>query len=485
MKTLVAGGLLVGAEGSQRADLWVEDGRIAAIGSPPGWEADRAIDAAGRYVLPGCVDVHTHMDLAVVGNTGPGGEEAGGPDDLGAESTADDFASGTRAAAFGGTTTIVDFAEQAPGQSLADGVRAWHEKLARAAAPIDVGFHLIVRDLGERPREELARLVEEGVTSVKLFMAYKGDLMVDDATLWRAMELAAELDATVMVHAENGDVIHSLVERARSEGRLAPEHHAATRPCGTEAEAVGRAIALAGLAGCALYVVHVSCAESVERIEAARRGGQAVFAETCTHYLLTDASDLERPGFEGAKFVFTPPPRGAADRERLWRALRADALSAVSSDHSPASFEARLRLGRDDFAKIPNGTGGVEERLMLLHHHGVNEGRISLNRMVELLAANPAKLLGLHPRKGTLAVGADADLVVFDPEREVTLTAAGLHSRSDHTIYEGEVVRGAPESVMVRGELVVDRGDLVAPAEWGEFVPRQRARPWWNTAVAR
>ncbi|HEX5762907.1 MAG TPA: dihydropyrimidinase [Solirubrobacterales bacterium] len=481
MRTLVAGGRLISAEGGQIADLWIEDGRIAAIGSGLPWSADRTIDASGRYVLPGCVDVHTHMDLTVVGNTG----EGDGGEGAAAESTADDFASGTRAAAFGGTTTIVDFAEQAAGQSLREGVEAWHRKLARAGSPIDVGFHLIVRDLGEQPREELGQLVEEGVTSVKLFMAYKGDLMVDDDTLWRAMELAAELDALVMVHAENGDVIHRLVERARSEARRSPAHHAATRPCGTEVEAVGRAIEMAALAGCALYVVHVSCAGSVERIEAARRAGQAVFAETCTHYLLTDRSDLERDGFEGAKFVFTPPPRGAADRERLWRALATDALSAVSSDHSPAAFAARKRLGGDDFAQIPNGTGGVEERLMLVHHHGVNAGRISLERMVELLATNPAKLLSLHPRKGTLAVGADADLVVFDPEREVTLSAADLHSRSDHTIYEGQVVRGAPESVMVRGELVVDRGRLVAPEGWGEFVPRRRARSWWNTAVAR
>ena len=480
MRTRVAGGRLIAAEGEQAADLWIEDGRIAAIGAGLRWTADRTIDAAGRYVLPGCVDVHTHMDLAVVGGTGEADGEGGG-----AESTADDFASGTRAAAFGGTTTIVDFAEQAPGQTLRQGVEAWHEKLARAGSPIDVGFHLIVRDLGERPREELAGLVEDGVTSVKLFMAYKGDLMVDDDTLWRAMELAAELDATVMVHAENGDVIHRLVEAARARGEREPRFHAATRPCGTEVEAVDRAIALAELAGCALYVVHVSCAGSVERIEAARRGGAAVFGETCTHYLLTDAADLERDGFEGAKFVFTPPPRGAADRERLWRALRTDALSVVSSDHSPAGFEARRRLGREDFAKIPNGTGGVEERLMLVHHHGVNAGRISLGRMVELLATNPAKLLGLFPRKGTLAVGSDADLVIFDPEREVALSAATLHSRSDHTIYEGQVVRGAPETVLVRGEPVVEGGRLVAPAEWGRFVPRRPARAYWNTGVAR
>jgi dihydropyrimidinase len=479
--TRIAGGRIVTAEGDQEADLWIVDGRVAAIGSGHALDADRTIDAAGKYVLPGCVDVHTHMDLAVVGNFDPTAEGAAGFE---AESTADDFASGAVAAAFGGTTTIVDFAEQAPGQSLRGGVETWHAKLERARPVVDVGFHLIVRDLGEKPREEVACLIEEGVTSLKLFMAYKGDLMVDDGVLWEAMEIASELGALVMVHAESGEVIDRLVREARGKGRLAPRFHAKTRPPGTEVEAIGRAIALAEMAGCALYTVHVSCAGSVERIAAARMGGRALFAETCSQYLLCDEGDLERGDFEGAKFVFTPPPRTARDRERLWQALSSDILSVVSSDHSPATFEARKRLGSDDFSKIPNGVGGVEERLMLVHHHGVNGGRMSLNRMVEVLATNPAKLLGLFPRKGTLAIGADADLVIFDPNRERELTASDLHSRSDYTVYEGQVVRGVPESVMLRGEVVVDGDRLVAAPGLGEFVPRRPASWRWDTHVA-
>jgi dihydropyrimidinase len=466
--TLITGGLLVTAEGDRQADLYVADGRIAAIGESR-LEADRVIDASGRYVLPGCVDVHTHMDLAVVGNFDPTKESAA---EFESQSTADDFSSGAEAAAFGGTTTIVDFAEQAHGQTMLEGLAGWHEKVRRGRPVVDVGFHMIVRDLGEDPRAEIAALREEGVTSLKLFTAYKGDLMVDDGVLWETMEIAAATGALTMVHAESGEVIDRLVRRARSRGELAPPSHGATRPAGTEVEAVGRALALAELAGCPLYVVHVSCAGSMERLRVARLAGQAAWGETCTQYLVCDESDLARPGFEGAKFVFTPPPRTEADRERLWEGLRDDVLSVVSSDHSPSNFEGGKTLGRDDFSKIPNGAGGVEERLMVVHHEGVGGGRISLNRMVELLSTNPAKLLGLYPRKGSLAVGSDADVVIFDPDRERTLTAGDLHSRCDYTLYEGMTVRGVPESVMVRGELVVDRGRLAVEPGHGQFISR-------------
>jgi dihydropyrimidinase len=310
------------------------------------------------------------------------------------------------------------------------------------------------------------------VTSLKFFTAYKGDLMVDDGVIWEAMEIAGELGSLAMVHCESGEVIDRLVRRARTRGELGPESHGRTRPAGTEVEAVGRVLALAELAGCPLYVVHVSCAESVEHVRAARLAGQAAWGETCTQYLVTDESDLGRPEFEGAKFVFTPPPRTRSDRERLWAALRDDVLSVVSSDHSPAGFATRRELGGGDFSKIPNGAGGVEERLMVVHHEGVNGGRISLNRMVELLSTNPAKLLGLYPRKGSLAVGSDADIVIFDPDEERTLTAAGLHSRCDYSIYEGMNVRGVPESVMVRGELVVDQGRLAVEPGHGRFLAR-------------
>jgi dihydropyrimidinase len=479
--TLIRGGTVVTVDGTQEADVLIHDGRIGAIEERGRGEAEEVIDATGAYVLPGCIDVHTHMDLSVVGNFDPSEE---GATDFADESTADDFASGAVAAAFGGTTTIVDFAEQAQGQTMLEGVEAWHEKVRRAAPVIDVGFHLIVRDLGADPRTEIAALMDRGVTSLKLFMAYKGDLMVDDATLFDAMDIAAELGALVMVHAESGDVIDLLVRRARKRGDLAPAFHARTRPPETEAEAVGRALALAELAGCPLYVVHVSTAAAAERIRQARLSPGPVFAETCTQYLFCDESDLERPEFEGAKFVFTPPPRRAADREALWRALASDVLSVVSSDHSPATFEARQKLGSDDFSMIPNGVGGVEERLMAVHQRGVVEGRISLTRMVELLCTNPAKLFGLYPRKGTLSVGADADIVVFDPAVERTLRADNLHSRSDYSIYDGLRVQGSPRSVLVRGEVVVDANRLVGSPGHGRFIPRApTARPM-DTRIA-
>jgi dihydropyrimidinase len=312
------------------------------------------------------------------------------------------------------------------------------------------------------------------VTSLKLFLAYKGDLMVDDAVLFETMQIAAETGALVMVHAENGEVIDVLVRQAREQGRLAPRAHAETRPRLGEAEAVQRSVYLAELAGAPLYVVHASCAEVVDVVAAARSAGKQVWAETCTQYLFIDESDLDRPDFEGAKYVFTPPPRGERDRERLWRALSQDLLSAVTSDHSPSSFEGSKTRGRDDFSKIPNGAGGVEERLMMIHQGGVGEGRISLNRMVELLATNPAKLLGLYPRKGTIAVGSDADLVIFDPERELVLSAESLHSRCDYTLYEGTVVRGVPETVIVRGTPVIEDGELMVEPGYGRFLERAR-----------
>ena len=471
---------MVTPEGGHEVDLLIADGRIAALGEVDAGP-DRTIDARGKYVLPGCIDVHTHMDLALVGNFDPTEEDTS---EFKNQSTADDFASGTLAAAHGGTTTIIDFAEQAKGQTMLEGVEAWHRKLADAKSVIDVGFHLIVRELGDSPREEMAALKEAGVTSLKLFMAYKGDLMVDDAAIWEAMNIANELDLLVMVHAENGDVIDSLVRGARAAGQLAPPYHAATRPAGAEDEAVGRATDLAELAGCALYVVHVSSARAADRIAAARLEGRDVWGETCTQYLTIDESDLDRPDFEGAKFVFTPPPRTEPDRERLWRALATDVLSVVSSDHSPAPFSARKELGGEDFSKIPNGAGGVEERLMVIHHNGVNAGRISLNRMVELLSANPAKLFGLYPQKGSLAPGADADIVIFDPEAERELNADNLHSHCDYSIYDDTTVRGAPETVLVRGEVIVEAGKLVADPGHGRFVRRPPTSRTRDTLIA-
>jgi dihydropyrimidinase len=338
-----------------------------------------------------------------------------------------------------------------------------------------MGYHIAVTDLSAPGAlDELAGLPDQGVTSYKLFMAYKGALMVDDETLFKTMEVAAKTGALVMVHAENGDAIDVLVKQALAAGNTAPHWHALTRPPETEGEATNRAIQLARVAGSPLYVVHVSCKESVEPIAIARAKGWDVWGETCTQYFFVDYTFLERPEFEGAKYVYTPPPRDKANQEVLWDAVRTDVLSAISTDHCAFSWDGQKTLGRDDFSKIPNGGPGLENRLQMIHTFGVREGRITLNRMVELLATNPAKLFGLYPRKGTLAVGSDADIVIFDPEKRVTISAANHHSRIDYNLYEGTEVVGSPETVLLRGNVIVDGDDLVASPGIGQFVARAK-----------
>jgi dihydropyrimidinase len=305
-------------------------------------------------------------------------------------------------------------------------------------------------------------------------MAYKGALMVDDETLFKTMEVAAETGALVMVHAENGDAIDVLVKKALAEGHTEPVWHARTRPPETEGEATNRAIQLARVAGCALYVVHVSCQESVEPIMVARDKGWDVWGETCTQYFFVDETFLERPNFEGAKFVYTPPPRAKANQDVLWDAVRRDTLSAISTDHCAFLWDGQKTLGKDDFSKIPNGGPGLENRLHMIHHFGVREGRIGLNRMVELLCTNPAKLFGLYPRKGTVAVGSDADLVVFDPEKRHLITAANQESKTDYNLYEGTEVVGDVETVLLRGQVIVDGGEVVAQPGVGQFIRRAR-----------
>src|SRR5436190_1315869 len=340
---------------------------------------------------------------------------------------------------------------------------------------IDMGYHMAVTDLREGGTlEELASLPDQGITSYKLFMAYKGALMVDDETLFKTMEVAADTGALVMVHAENGDAIDVLVKKALAEGHTEPHWHALTRPPETEGEATNRAIQLARVAGSPLYVVHVSCRESVEPIARARDAGWNIHGETCTQYLFVDYTFLERPDFEGAKYVYTPPPRAKENQDVLWNAVRTDVLSAISTDHCAFKWDGQKTLGRDDFSKIPNGGPGIENRLHMIHEFGARRGRISLNRMVELLATNPAKLFGLYPRKGTIAVGSDADLVVFDPERKHTLSAATHHSNVDYNLFEGTEVTGAVDLVLLRGQVLVERDELVARPGVGQFVARAR-----------
>jgi dihydropyrimidinase len=457
MSVLIKGGRVVTAADDYVADIYVEGERISLIGESLDVPADRILDASGKYVLPGCVDPHTHLDMPFGGTV-----------------TIDDVESGQTSAAAGGTTCHVDFVIQPKGATFADALEEWRGK-ANGKQVIDMGYHMAVTDLKEGGSlEELAGLPDQGVTSYKLFMAYKGALMVDDETLFRTMEVAAETGALVMVHAENGDAIDVLVRKALAEGKTEPVWHARTRPPETEGEATNRAIQLARVAGCALYVVHVSCAEAVEPIQLAREKGWNVHGETCTQYFFVDETFLERPSFEGAKYVYTPPPRAQANQDVLWNAVRTDTLSVISTDHCAFLWDGQKTLGRDDFSKIPNGGPGLENRLHMIHEFGVRAGRISLNRMVELLCTNPAKLFGLYPRKGTIAVGSDADIVVFDPDKRHTISASTHHSKVDYNLYEGTEVTGSPELVLLRGNVLVEGGEVVARPGIGQFVERAR-----------
>lgn len=457
MSVLIRGGRIVTAADDYVGDVYVEDERISLVGTSLEVDADVVIDASGKLVLPGAIDPHTHLDMPFGGTT-----------------TIDDVTSGHTAAAFGGTTCHVDFVIQSQGRSFAEALAEWHGK-RDGKAIIDNGFHMAVTDLREGGSlEELATLPGQGVTSYKLFMAYKGALMVDDETLFRTMQVAARTGALVMVHAENGDAIDVLVREALAAGNTAPVWHARTRPPELEGEATNRAIQLARIAAAPLYVVHVSCKEAVDPVARARRAGWKVWGETCTQYLFVDETFLERPDFEGAKYVYTPPPRARANQDVLWDALRTDVLSAISTDHCAFLWDGQKTMGRDDFSRIPNGGPGLEERLRMIHHFGVGQGRITLNRMVELLCTNPARLFGLYPRKGTIAPGSDADLVVFDPRKKKRITASEQHSKADYNLYEGTEVSGDVETVLIRGTVVVDGGVLMVEPGFGQYVARAR-----------
>jgi len=457
VRTRIENGTIVTAESTFRGDLLVDGETIAAI-EPPGVLAaapvDRVIDATGRYVLPGGIDAHTHLDMPL-------------DDEV---RSADDFESGTIAAAMGGTTTIVDYATQSRGGTLAEALETWQAKAAGRAV-VDYGFHMIVSDFRPEVAAELDGIVAAGVPSFKLFMAYPDRLMLDDGAIFRVLLAARENGARVCLHAENGHVIQVLVERALAAGHTAPRWHAETRPARAEAEAVHRAAALAEIAGAPVFIVHLSSAEALEEVERARARGVDLAAETCPQYLCLSAERYDDPDFEGARYVMSPPLRAASSQAPLWRGLVDGAISTVATDHCPFRLADKAR-GRDDFSHIPNGAPGIETRLLLLWHEGVRAERLSLNRFVEVVATAPARLFGLYPRKGALAVGSDADLVLWDPERRSTLAAATHHSRVDYSPYEGREVVGGPETVLARGEVVVDRGRFLGRAGRGRFLPR-------------
>jgi dihydropyrimidinase len=456
MRTLIKNGTIVTAVDQYTGDVLVEGEKIAVIGTSldiPAANVDKVIDAAGKYVLPGGIDVHTHMDMPFGGAT-----------------SADDFETGTRAAAFGGTTTIVDFAIQYRGQTLHHAWDTWMKK-AEGKAAIDYGFHMIITELNDQVEGEMDALVKQGITSFKLFMAYPGVFMLDDGSIFKALLRTGKNGGTICMHAENGGVIDVLVQRALAEGKTAPKYHALTRPARAEAEATHRAIALAEIADVPIYIVHLSAAEALEMVTEARDRGLPAFAETCPQYLFLSYDNYEEPEFGGSKYVMSPPLRDKAKQDHLWRGLAFNDLQCISTDHCPFCMKEK-RLGENDFSKIPNGAPGVETRMSLVYDGGVRPGRISLNRFVELTSTSPAKIFGLFPRKGTIAPGSDADIVVFDPNRTITLAARTLHMNCDYNPYEGRQVTGATDTVLSRGSLVIENGVFVGRKGAGSFLKR-------------
>jgi dihydropyrimidinase len=460
MRTVIAGGTLVSAEGAVPMDVLIVDEKVAALASgfsglAQSWreDAELVVDATDKYVLPGGIDAHTHMEMPFGGTT-----------------SADTFETGTRAAAWGGTTMIIDFAIQKKGESVLAGLDAWQAK-AEGVCAIDYSFHAIISDVNEASLKEMDELVAQGVTSFKLFMAYPGVFYATDKEILQAMERASGNGALVMIHAENGIAIDAIVEAALARGQTDPIYHGLTRPAELEGEAASRAIRLAQVTRAPLYIVHLSSAPALAAVVEARDRGQNTFAETCPQYLFLSEDDMARPDFEGAKFVCTPPLRPREHQAALWRGLRTDDLSVVATDHCPFCFVEQKELGRGDFTKIPNGLPGVENRMDLIYQ-GVVSGEISLPRWVEVTSTNPAKMFGLYPRKGAVSPGSDADIVVYDPAAEQTISAATHHMAVDYSCYEGKRIKGRVDMVFSRGRRIIADGAYTGEAGHGQFVPR-------------
>ena len=457
MSILIKNGRIITAVDDYMGDVFIENETITHIGKSLDMEADEILDASGKYLFPGGLDPHTHLDMPFGGTV-----------------SADDFETGTRAAAHGGTTTLVDFAIQTKGQSTLEALDTWHAK-AEGKTAIDYGFHMIVTDLEDDRVHEMKMLADEGVTSYKLFMAYPGVLYVDDGTIYRAMRKAGENGTVVCMHAENGIVIDEIVKRALAEGKTEPKYHALTRPTRMEAEGVHRAISIAEVANVPVYIVHLSSSDALEQVMLARNRGVHAFAETCPQYLFLDHSYYEQEGFEGAKYVMTPALREKWNQDELWKGLRFGDLQSISTDHCPFCFKDQKILGINDFSKIPNGGPGVENRMSLVFNGGVNSGRISLNKFVELTSTAAAKTFGLFPKKGTIAVSSDADIVIFNPNRKETISVDNScthHMRVDYNAYEGFEVTGFTETVLSRGKIIIKDCEYMGKKGDGQFLKR-------------
>ena len=456
MKKVIKGGKVATATDVFEADLLIEDGVITQIAKKIDVADAEVIDASGKYVMPGGIDPHTHLDMPFNNTV-----------------TDDDWESGTIAAAFGGTTTILDFCLSAGETKLADAVAKWHTK-AQGKAVIDYGFHLMITDFTPETEKELPTILkQEGITSMKVFMAYAREFQSSDRTLFKAFKIGKETGTVVMVHCENGSVIDELVDEALANGNTEPIYHALTRPEAVEGEATKRAIELANIAGAKLYVVHVTCKEAVDEIIRAREKGYDVLGETCPPYLTLDISKLAQPGFEGAKYVWSPPLRPAYHQEVLWNALKAKQLQTIGSDQCSFSFKGKKELGLNDFSKIPNGGPFIEDRFGILYSEGVAKGRITVNEFVDMISTSAAKTFGLFPKKGTIAIGSDADIVLFDPDVKRVISAQTHHMNVDYNPYEGWEVTGEVQSVLVRGQYVVKDKKFVGTLGNGQYIKRK------------
>ncbi len=454
MDLKVVNGTVVTAAEAWHADVGIEGGRVAAIAPKIAEPARETIDAAGCLVLPGCVEAHTHLDFPLAGTI-----------------SADDFENGTKVAALGGNTTLIDFATQFRGETLQQALENWFKKEGGKSC-IDFGFHMAFSEFTQDVLAEVPKIVEAGLPSFKMYMAYRNVCMLDDGEMFQLMQAIREAGGLVQVHAENGWVIDVLIKQHLAAGKRAPKYHALSRPAALEAEATHRAIVLAELAGVPLYVVHMSSAAAVDQVRRARDRGLPVYGETCNQYLVLTEEKYDLPGFEGAKYVLSPPLRTAKDRDSLWRRLADGTLQTVATDHCPFRYEGQKSLGRDDFSKIPNGLPGLEAKLSIVYSEGVRRGRITINKLVEVTSEGPARLFGLYPEKGTIAVGSDADVVIFDPSVSWKLNAEHLHSPLDYSSYEGMEVAGKARTVLLRGQYVVKDGRFVGRKGMGRFLKR-------------
>src|SRR3954452_11015115 len=454
MSVTIKNGRIITATDDYIADVFIDGEKVQAIGKNLPQRAEQTIDASNRLVIPGAIDPHVHMELPFGGTV-----------------SSDDFRTGTTAAAFGGTTSIIDFAIQYHGKTFAQTLDDWHAK-ADGKCAIDYGFHLAVTEYEQRHAPEFARVIDRGVTTFKLFLAYPGVFMVDDQTMFRVMRSAGEAGGLTLVHAENGDAISLKIAELMAAGKVEPKYHAQSRPPVMQADGVARAVRVAEFAKAPVFIVHVSCAAAMMELVRSRDAGNPAFGETCTQYLFLDETEYDKPDFEGAKYVFTPPLVGRENIEPLWKGLRLGYLQEVSTDHCPFNFKGQKELGRGDFTKIPNGGPGVEDRLAMVYQGAVVERGFSLNKWVELTSTASAKMFGMFPKKGTIAVGSDADIVIFDPNKERTLSAKTHHMNCDYSLFEGMKIKGYPETVLSRGKVIIENNEYKGKPGHGKFIQR-------------